>query len=251
MACRHVLAAIGLALVAASCASVKTAPPVEVLGEQHIADKNYVIGRAAEAVVGGDVVRVRDFSVTALAARGVEVTSDFAFDHFAFSHQFRKGEIYPYGGTVDYQGKTYGILRVEGTGVLFDQDGNIFKKLVGNLASQGLSSPVFVIYEFDVPLGPHVRLLKGLANKGHPGGVYYQIVFSGITSDAMHFAYREYDTTDLAKPALTQDLTYPLKSSEIHFKNLVIAVNAVTADHINYTVVSDGTPRTEQRQPGI
>jgi hypothetical protein len=226
-------------------------PPVEILGERHVADKNYVIGRSAEAVVGGNVILVRDFLVTALGARGVEVTSDFAFDHFAFSHTFKKGEIYPYLGTVEYQDKSYDVLRVNSIGVLFDKDGGIFKKIIGGIGVGNVASPVFVIYEFDVPPGPHVRLLQGVATKGHAGGVYYQIVFSGITSDAMHFAYREYDTTDLAKPALTQDLTYPLKSDEIHFKNLVIAVNAVTADHINYTVVSDGTPRTEQRQPGI
>jgi hypothetical protein len=114
-----------------------------------------------------------------------------------------------------------------------------------------MATPVFVIYEFDIPPGPHVKLLQGVAAKGHAGGVFYQIVFSGITSDAMHFTYREYETSDLAKPALTQELTYPLKSSEIHFKNLAIAVNSVTAERINYTVVSDGSPRSEQSRPGI
>jgi hypothetical protein len=132
MFCRHVLAAIGLSFLVSSCASVNTSPPVEVLGQQHIADKNYVIRRAADAVVGGDVILVRDYSVTALAARGVEITSDFAFDHFAFSHKFKKGEIYPYYGTVEYQGKTYDILRVESIGVLFDKDGGIFKKIAAS-----------------------------------------------------------------------------------------------------------------------
>ena len=253
MSYRHVLAAIGLSLLLASCAAVNTSPPIQILGEQHIADKNYVLGKSADAVVGGDVVRVRDFSITAIGASRVEVTDDFAFDHFAFSHKFRKGEVYPHLGTVEYQGKTYDILLVEavGIGVLFDKDGVVFKKIIGGVGVRMVASPVFVIYDFDVPPGPHLRVLRGVAAKGHPGGIFYQILFSGITSDAMHFTYREFDTTDLAKPALTQELTYPLKSGEIHFKNLVIAVNAITADRINYTVVSDGTPRTEQQRPGI
>jgi hypothetical protein len=252
MSGRQALAAIGLSLLVASCASVNTSPPVQILGERHIADKNYVLGQPAEAVVGGDVIRVRDFSVTALGASRVEVTDDFAFDHFAFSHKFRKGEVYPYLGTVEYQGKTYDILLVEavGIGVLFDQDGAPFKKIIGGIGVRMVASPVFVIYDFDVPPGPHLRVQRGVAAQGHAGGTFYQILFSGITSDAMRFTYREYETSDLAKPALTQELTYPLKSREIHFKNLVIAVNSVTAERIHYTVVADGSPTTQPR-PGI
>ena len=225
MSFRHVLAAVGLSFLTASCAAVNASPPVIILGDKHIADKNYVLGKSAEAVVGGDIVRVRDYSVTGLAASGVEVTEDFAFDHFAFSHKFRKGEVYPYLGTVEYQGKTYDILLVAsvGIGILFDKDGVVFKKIIGGIGVRMVMSPVFVIYDFDVPQGPHVHLLQGVATKGHAGGVFYQIAFSGITSDAMRFTYREYETSDLSKPAFSQELTYPLKSSQIHFKNLVIA----------------------------
>lgn len=243
---------VGIALTLSSCASVSPAPPIQITGERQISDKNYVLGQSATAAIGTPLIRVQNFSLANVALAQVEVISDFKIDHFVYTHEFKKGEIYPYAGTVEYQGKTYSIMREGFRGILFDDDGAVFKKIVGGIGDTRLS-PVFMVYEFEpTPPGPHLRRLVGEGRKANPDSINYEIVFAGITSDAIHLTYREYAPNDLTHPSITQDLIYPIKSDQIHFKSLVIAVNAVTADHIDYTVVSDGSPRaTKPPSPGI
>jgi hypothetical protein len=53
----------------------------------------------------------------------------------------------------------------------------------------------------------------------------------------------------LTRPAFSQELTYPVNSREIRFKELVIGINRVAADRINFTVISDGSKAAAPTAP--
>lgn len=69
-------------------------------------------------------------------------------------------------------------------------------------------------------------------------GENYEIIFTGRDESAMRFQYREYTTEDMARPAFSQELTYPVSSTTVRFRGLQIEVQRVGNDDITYRVVS-------------
>jgi hypothetical protein len=67
----------------------------------------------------------------------------------------------------------------------------------------------------------------------------FEIVFNGIDGQAMHMQYREYTSDNLARPAFSQELSYPLGTKTIRFRKLLLTVENINANEITYTVVSD------------
>jgi hypothetical protein len=231
-----------LAILACGCVSVQQPPSEQFLGEKKVSEKNYVLQRSAEAVVGTDIIRVKDYSVSRIATNQVEVISDFQINGAVFSKKFSTGEIYPYAGTTQYDGRTFNLMKVDSRAVMFDDDGAVFHKVVNGLDPIGIygAQPVVMIYTFDAePPGPHLKRITSERADTRAVGQNYEIIFTGITSDSIRMSYREYSPDDLAKPAFAQDLTYPIKSKEIRFRNLVIKITEVTQDHITYTVTSE------------
>lgn len=74
-------------------------------------------------------------------------------------------------------------------------------------------------------------------------GENYEIIFTGRDESSLRFQYREYTSEDMARPAFSQDLTYPATSSTIRFRGLTIEVQRVGNDDLTYRVVSR-TPRS-------
>jgi hypothetical protein len=174
----------------------------------------------------------------------VKVVSSFKLEGaLAFSKQFNAGEIYPFGGTTEHDGKVLNIMKIDnGMGVLFDDGGVVYHKLVAGLDPVGFyaAQPVFPIYSYDVtPEGSHLARVVNESSNSQANGQNYQIIFTGITSDSIRMSYREFTPDDLARAAFSQDLTYPLKAKEIRFRNLTIDVISVSPDQIQYKVIAD------------
>lgn len=73
----------------------------------------------------------------------------------------------------------------------------------------------------------------------------FEIVYSGLDAGSMKFAYREYTKDDLARAAFALDFAYPVGSTEVRFRDVVIDVASADPSRITYIVRADGT--TEQR----
>lgn len=72
------------------------------------------------------------------------------------------------------------------------------------------------------------------------GGWRRELIFLGIDGTTLRVGYREYDG-DLARPAFSEDLTYPIRgdgTSVIRYKNLTIDVMKATGDMIQFTIVN-------------
>ena len=71
------------------------------------------------------------------------------------------------------------------------------------------------------------------------GGLNFDITFTGIDASVMRFTYREFTSNDMARPAFFQDLTYPLSSRQIRFRDIQIEIASVTAEGVTYAVIAD------------
>jgi len=232
---------VTILIIVSGCASISRVPESQVVTEKRTSDKSYVLGKPADAFVGNAVVRVKDYVSTEVALNKVEVTSDFVFDGPLWSRQFRRGESFRLAGIVEYEGSKFNVARIdEQRGVLFDDAGVVFEKMIANIDGIGLQPPVFVLYSYTVqPQGAHMRRVIEQRTSGQPSGQNYEIVFTGVTPDTIRMSYREYTADDLARPAFSQELTYPRTSTEIRFRNLVISILEAAPGHLRYIVLSD------------
>ena len=73
---KRLLILLPLALFLSACATTVPAPPAEQRSEK-VFQKNYVIGQEAEAFVGDDVVKLRDYMLLTTEQNAVVPTAPF------------------------------------------------------------------------------------------------------------------------------------------------------------------------------
>jgi hypothetical protein len=229
------LLALSLVTILGGCALPVQAPLSTTTSSRIVSEKNYTVGVSRDAVVGADIIRIKDYVLTSVTTDQVKVLSDFEID----DTKFTSGQMLPYAGTVAYSGQQYRLMKF-GDGshaVMFDTTGIVLNKIFNAL---GTENATVMVYTFAVnPPGKHLELATQDRVDAHATNINYQIIFTGITGDTLRMSYREYSADDLARPAFSQELTYPLKSKQVRFRNLVIDVGEVSGDKIRYTVVSD------------
>ena len=65
----------------------------------------------------------------------------------------------------------------------------------------------------------------------------FELIYSGFSSnDTINLLYREFSPQDMARQAFFQNLTYPLNSKLIRFKNLRIQLISINNESIEYIV---------------
>ncbi len=95
-------------------------------------------------------------------------------------------------------------------------------------------------------LPPQTRLLplqaKSTEVSGDGAYTNYEILYSGVTRDAVALLYREYARDDPQRPARQQELHYERRGRRIRFRNFALEVHAATNELITYTVLEDQVP---------
>jgi hypothetical protein len=71
--------------------------------------------------------------------------------------------------------------------------------------------------------------------------INYEIIFTGITNNSINLLYREYTPENMARSAFFQNLTYPIDSKFIRFKQVKIKIDQIDNEKIIFTVLEDGT----------
>ena len=235
-------AAWSACLALAACVSIEQPPARQDLGDRKVDQKSYVLGQSAEARIGDDLLKVEDYTASETALDQVEVISDFVIDHPAYSRSFHKGEIFPLAGSVDFDGKSYEVMKVGHIGIVFDDDGVVYRKIVNNLEHKGRRGipviPVAMVYDFEAqPPGPHLK--RQVSRKITATGKNFELVFAGLTSDSIRLTYREFAPDNPSAPGFTQELSYPLASNQIRFRNLTLDVLDAKPDALKFRVISD------------
>jgi hypothetical protein len=204
-----------------------------------LVEKSYTIGAPQSAVVGGKVISVKDYGINKVDVAVMK--PDQAFTMIGPNGEavvVRADEELPVVARRDVRHITHTVLSKGDYGLQVRPDGVLHNYILNNISFE----PVEIIYPFTitpavVTFKPGVRVIEGVNRSSFKQ--LYEIMFTGIDGQAMRFQYREYNALDFARPMSTQDLTYPMSSKTIRFRDISIQVNAVSAEKIDFTVVSD------------
>lgn len=66
----------------------------------------------------------------------------------------------------------------------------------------------------------------------------FELLYSGVSADAVRLTYREYSPNDSTRPASSQDLTYNLADKTVRFKDVLIDIESADNQAIRFRVKS-------------
>ncbi len=237
---KHLVLAAAL-LVGGCVTYASVASPISPVRTNQVRESNYTIGVERNVVVGDPIVRVRDYSEVVTETTLMEANESFELSGGIVHINFQRGERLPIFGQRVEDGVTYTVARKGEFGIHIAPDGTIGPRVINGLGRAHTPAEVVMVYRFS-PSSSSARFNR-VADRNvqrTAAGQNFEIVFNGIDGQAMRFQYREYTANDLARPAFFQELSYPLATRTIRFREIVINVASIDAQEVRYTVVADG-----------
>lgn len=242
---------VGICLVGLFCGGCVTAGirPISPSSQSSvISDRNYEIGELKSVFVGDALVRVKGYTETTYgfsvltANEGMTITLGIGNGQ-AYVGSVTKGQELLVKGERFIDGRRYFIAVSptlsgdNGFHLQVDESGHVYPRILDGDGPEYFEALPALAYNPIVQVSPasatFTPVARTIATLG-PGDENYEIVFNGIDGQSMRFLYREYTPGDLARPSFFQELTYPLSSKSIRFKQLSIAVQDVNAESISY-----------------
>jgi hypothetical protein len=234
---------LGLTIAAAGlagCVSVEPAGMPMQASSRDVIDSNYTLGRTLSATVGDTLVRSKAYREVTTGRTAYRANQTFAVDGGIVHAVVQANQELPVVGARTVNGVRYDLAAFgDARALMIGPDGSPANKVMNGL---GTSTPVEMFYTFrftpaDVKLSPvesrHSEKIAGREN--------FELLFNGIDGQGIRLQYREYTADDMARPAFSQDLSYPLTSKVIRFRKLVLEVDQVSDQGMTYRVVSDGS----------
>lgn len=230
--------AVVFATLLSACATVAVSGDKGSSETRQVRDANYQVGVERTVVVGDAIIRVRDFAETVTETASMEANENFQISGGVVTIPIARGERLPVFGQRDVDGVAYTVVRKGEFGIQVAPDGSVGPGVINGL---GTDIQVVMAYRFSTS-SPTARFRRVVDTRSQrtPTGSNFEIVFNGIDGQAMRFQYREYTANDMARPAFFQELSYPLGTRTLRFREMVINVAAIDAQQIRYTVASDG-----------
>ena len=207
-------------------------------------ERNYAIGQNRSATVGEAIIRVRGYAETTERLPAYKAPAAFeiaqggrkvfvaAGDIFVIADSWTvrgvKRNIAVYSSAPSLFGFTSLGMQVDDNGAIGDrgarQNGAVWRE-TGAISIQ----PKVLL----------VRTERVTTTRG-PAGENFEIVFTGRDASAIRFQYREFTNDNLARPAFSQELSYPLDARQFRFRDMAIEIDKIGVDEIIYRVVRDG-----------
>lgn len=234
---RNSVAVLAASLVLSACAA--TVVPLSAGANrttEQVAETNYTIGEERTAVVGESVIRVKDYTLVRVASSAMTASGNAQWTMGLGSGFITAGKTYPIVGERDVDGVRYRVVEIGTAAVQVQADGIVHNK--GLVRDQYGTSWIPVIPAMVISPAVTFAPATNLDETTIASGENFEIVFTGRDSSSMRFQYREYTSENMARPAFSQDLTYPIDAKTIRFRGMVIEVSSVGPDSITYKVVS-------------
>ena len=208
---------------------------------KHIYNKNYRIGTPRSAYVGEEIIKVVDYYAVSKKTNKIKALNDFTVSVSANgSYHANKGEVFNILGVVDENGFSQYVIMFPGikSQIKFciNSDGTISNRLIGDMNQTLWLSPKVS------PSNAKLEVVSIEEIDTSKGYINFELVYSGITGNNINILYREYTREGLAREAYYQNITYPINSKTIRFRNILLLINSLTAEQISYTVTQDGLP---------
>lgn len=209
-----------------------------------VKNKNFEYNKAKEVYVGESMIRVKNYFINRYDSSTMSPKLDFRIhNNGSIDLKGFAAKTYEIMGTTVIEDKPYKILlyadhhrKYENFKLLLDED--------NKLSNRMLNGPTNVIMIYDFIIEPRevnfvfskskVKKSDILTDKPY---LNYEIVFSGITKDTIRLLYREYSPEDMARSTFFQELTYPISTKLIRFRDIKIQMLNVDGEKINFKVI--------------
>jgi len=237
-----------------SCATVKIEPfkrsVRDVDGDvKRIFEKNYIINEPRNVYIGEELIKVKDYhiisSISSVITNKMICLNNYNVEigrPFFNSYSGSEGETYEIFGTTMKGGDKLYLIKLpiltklifgitedgEWANFVAEEGGLIRRPSIINITPKSTKFEIVKLVE------EHFDIAK------EKGFINYEIVFTGTAADSMNFLYREYTAADLARPAFHQNLTYPINTEIIRFRQTRVKIHEVSSESIKYTVLEDG-----------
>ena len=181
------------------------------------------------------MVVVRSFGVAPARRTTVRADKRFQISNLVGMADGVPGTDYPVIGYTVFAGVEYSVIQLPTSlyQILIDSAGRPLHQL--------LNGDVFLMNSASVH-PPDVRFTPGPEepHSSPEGTINYELLYGGTDGNAFTLTYREYGADGVNCPTAGQELRYAATSTTIRFRDLQIAVHAVTGDQIEFTVLADG-----------
>lgn len=212
---------------------------------QHIVQSNYTIGAPLTVNVGEPLIKVQDYWQDQFDEPMATATKSFKMTGGPVELTFIANQSYRVRGRIAVDGKDYSVVSPEGTSpayqaALVADDGVPLTRVAAT--NPGLNGDhVFVAYTFKIdPPDARLERKSSVRVDTSKGFVNYEVLYTGISENAINMTYREFSPDGLARVAFFQNLTYPRTAATITFRQIRLAIQQVTPESITARVISDG-----------
>ncbi len=226
--------------------SVSHSAPIE----SRVQEKNYEIGEIRSVYVGEPLIKHKDYYQVSKPIDKIRTTNNFTIHNvpsvpwapWALPWTIVNGttdESYTFVGTITHAGNNYSVFRIDSSpewGFAVSDNGVLLK------------NPVYLRNDLLLPMKMYrvepesTRFIRSTETMVDTKRRYinFEIIYTGLNDKSINLLYREYAPEDLAKPASFQNLTYPLNSNILRFRNIRIALKKATDEQITFLVLEDG-----------
>lgn len=210
-----------------------------------VVERNYTLNQSRSITIGEPLVRAKSYVETITTRPAFTAEKPFSIVGKRNVIEIPAATELPVVDTRAIGGERYEVaslgprLNMSEVAIQVGKDGRPSNRLLGSLQR----GPLFSIgkyYRF-VPDDIALHRIQTKIVSRAPGTDNFELLFNGIDGQGLRLQYREYTADDLARPAFSQDLSYPLSVQTIRFRKLVIHVEAVNDQGMTYRVAADGS----------
>jgi len=239
---KKVFASLPLLFLLLGCANV--ASPVTSIRSQtnQVSNKNYTLGQDAIVYVGEPLVSVKKYVVleseSSLRASNPFTIKGGLLD-VAVNLSGSQEQEFPIVGSLNVSGVSCRAIKIPGSTLVFGIKPNgSFSGVAGSF--DYMTSPIkgVNIYEINPPDTRFYPIKTQHVLESAPF-TNMELIYSGLSDDALRLLYREYTPKDLIRPAFGQELSYPPDAKTIRFRNYKIEIKEASAEKLVYCVIED------------
>jgi hypothetical protein len=238
----RVFSVIPLLFLFSGCTHVAqpAAPPHSEIRQIH--QKNYILGDKKIAYIGEPIVLVKEYRVLE-SESSLKADNPFTITGGLSSATVNvfgtKGQEFPIVGSIKVNGKHCNTIAIPSSIFVFaiKPDG-AFSGVVAGF-DWGMSPVQGVnVYKINPPNTRFYPTKVQHVMKDAPF-TNMELIYSGLSDNALQLLYREYTSDDLIRPAYTQELSYPPDAQVIRFKAFKIEITEASAEKLVYSVMEE------------
>lgn len=233
---------LSILLILTSCATIEPVVTDKEGQSERKYVKNYTIGKIQTCYVGEPVVKVVDYYVRKVSTDKLKATNDFVISGGPLMYREniagKSDTTYRILGTAKYGGNEFYAVNFDGNPTLrhFITKSGEFSGNACDASGTMRSPPYFHVK----PAATRFLRYEEERIETNKGYVNYEILYTGKTESSINLLYREFTSTDLARPAFFQNLTYAPNAKVIRFKKVRLAIKSANNEMLVYNVIEDG-----------